>query len=208
MGILKENKIYEIRQSSIHNRGAFAVQDIPEGTRVIEYIGDKITKAESEKRSIRMIEKAKKTDRGAVYIFELNKRHDIDGSVNYNIARFINHSCDPNCETDIIRGRIWIIALRDIKKAEELLNASGAIHVTNNPLLRVAGWHLMGTARMGLDPSKSVVNEKGQAHDVKNLFIVDGSVFVTGAAVNPTSTIQAVALYIADHIKKEIAHSF
>ena len=120
MGILKENKIYEIRQSSIHNRGAFAVQDIPEGTRVIEYIGDKITKAESEKRSIRMIEKAKKTDRGAVYIFELNKRHDIDGSVNYNIARFINHSCDPNCETDIIRGRIWISALRDIKKAEEL----------------------------------------------------------------------------------------
>ena len=93
-----------------------------------------------------------------------------------------------------------------VKKAEELLNASGAIRITNNPLLRVAGWHLMGTARMGLDPSKSVVNEKGQAHDVKNLFIVDGSVFVTGAAVNPTSTIQAVALYIADQIKKEVTH--
>ena len=93
-----------------------------------------------------------------------------------------------------------------VKKAEELLNASGAIRITNNPLLRVAGWHLMGTARMGLDPSKSVVNEKGQAHDVKNLFIVDGSVFVTGAAVNPTSTIQAVALYIADQIKKVVTH--
>ena len=93
-----------------------------------------------------------------------------------------------------------------VKTAEELLNASGAIRITNNPLLRVAGWHLMGTARMGLDPSKSVVNEKGQAHDVKNLFIVDGSVFVTGAAVNPTSTIQAVALYIADQIKKEVTH--
>ena len=93
-----------------------------------------------------------------------------------------------------------------VKTAEELLNASGAIGTTNNPLLRVAGWHLMGTARMGLDPSKSVVNEKGQAHDVKNLFIVDGSVFVTGAAVNPTSTIQAVALYIADQIKKEVTH--
>jgi choline dehydrogenase-like flavoprotein len=63
----------------------------------------------------------------------------------------------------------------------------------------------MGTARMGLDPSSSVVNEKGQAHDVRNLFIVDGSVFVTGAAVNPTSTIQALALYIADQIKKEAA---
>ena len=93
-----------------------------------------------------------------------------------------------------------------VKKAEELLKASGAIRITNTPLMRVAGWHLMGTARMGLDPSKSVVNEKGQSHDVKNLFIVDGSVFVTGAAVNPTSTIQAVALYIADQIKKEVTH--
>lgn len=120
MDKLKQNKIYEIRQSSIHNRGAFAIQDIPEGTRVIEYIGDRVTKAESEKRSIRMIEKAKKTGHGAVYIFELNKRYDIDGSVSYNTARFVNHSCDPNCETDIIRGRIWIIALRDIKKGEEL----------------------------------------------------------------------------------------
>lgn len=92
-----------------------------------------------------------------------------------------------------------------VEKAEELLKASGAIRVTSNPLSRVAGWHLMGTARMGLDPSSSVVNEKGQAHDVRNLFIVDGSVFVTGAAVNPTSTIQALALYIADQIKKEAA---
>ena len=60
----------------------------------------------------------------------------------------------------------------------------------------------MGTARMGVDPGKSVVNSIGQCHDVKILFIVDGSVFVTGAAVNPTPTIQAVALYIGDQIKK------
>ena len=117
---LNQSNLYKIRNSSIHNKGAFAIQDIPEGTRVIEYVGEKITKAESEKRSIRLIERAKKTGRGAVYIFELNKRHDIDGSVNYNLARFVNHSCDPNCETDIIRGRIWIIALRDIIKGEEL----------------------------------------------------------------------------------------
>lgn len=116
----KQNKIHEIRQSSIHNKGAFAIQDIPKGTRIIEYIGERITKAESERRSIRKIERAKKTGRGAVYIFELNKRYDIDGSVGYNIARFINHTCDPNCETDIIRGHIWIIALRNIKKGEEL----------------------------------------------------------------------------------------
>ena len=61
----------------------------------------------------------------------------------------------------------------------------------------------MGTARMGRDPTRSVVNHMGQTHDVKNLFIVDGSVFTTSGGVNPTSTIQAVALYIADCIKRE-----
>ena len=66
----------------------------------------------------------------------------------------------------------------------------------------------MGTARMGRHPGTSVVNERGQAHDVKNLFIVDGSVFVTAGGVNPTSTIQAFALYAADSIKKNIETLF
>ena len=68
-----------------------------------------------------------------------------------------------------------------------------------------AGWHLMGTARMGTDPERSVVNEWGRSHDVKNLFIVDGSIWVTSGGVNPTSTIQALALYIADNIKRRLA---
>jgi choline dehydrogenase-like flavoprotein len=66
--------------------------------------------------------------------------------------------------------------------------------------MRQSGWHLMGTARMGEDSSNSVVDKWGQAHDVDNLFIIDGSVFVTGAAVNPTPTIQALALRTADYI--------
>ncbi|MDP6653475.1 MAG: GMC family oxidoreductase, partial [Gammaproteobacteria bacterium] len=65
------------------------------------------------------------------------------------------------------------------------------------------GWHLMGTARMGDDPDRSVVNKWGQAHDVDNLFIVDGSLFVTGGGVNPTPTIQALALRTADYIRHE-----
>ena len=69
-------------------------------------------------------------------------------------------------------------------------------------------WHLLGTARMGNDPEKSVVNKWGRAHDVKNLFIIDGSVFVTSGAVNPTTTIQAIALYVADHMKKNLANLF
>jgi choline dehydrogenase-like flavoprotein len=66
----------------------------------------------------------------------------------------------------------------------------------------------MGTARMGTDPERSVVNDWGRCHDVKNLFIVDGSIFVTSAGVNPTSTIQALALYVADNIKRRLANLF
>ncbi len=61
----------------------------------------------------------------------------------------------------------------------------------------------MGTARMGNDAGTSVVNQWGAAHDVPNLFIVDGSIFVTSGAVNPTSTIQALALRTADYLKSE-----
>jgi choline dehydrogenase-like flavoprotein len=76
-------------------------------------------------------------------------------------------------------------------------------------ILKAAGaWHLMGTARMGTDPTRSVVNEWGRSHDVKNLFIIDGSVFVTSAGVNPTSTIQALALYVADRMKRQLATLF
>ena len=66
----------------------------------------------------------------------------------------------------------------------------------------------MGTARMGTDPNSSVVNEWGRCHDVRNLFIIDGSIFVTAGAVNPTCTIQALTLYIADSIKKNLANLF
>ncbi len=95
-----------------------------------------------------------------------------------------------------------------VARGTEVLKAAGAVEVMADPLLSVAGWHLMGTARMGRDPQHSVVNEWGRSHDVKNLFIVDGSIFVTSAGVNPTSTIQALALYIADTMKKRLANLF
>ncbi|MDD9941900.1 MAG: GMC family oxidoreductase [Myxococcales bacterium] len=89
-------------------------------------------------------------------------------------------------------------------RATEVLRAAGATEVSAQELMPSAGWHLLGTARMGTDPETSVVNEWGRSHDVKNLFVIDGSVFVTAGAVNPTATIQAVALYIADAIKQRI----
>ena len=95
-----------------------------------------------------------------------------------------------------------------VARASEALRAGGATDVMSEAPLAVGGWHLMGTARMGLDPACSVVNEWGRAHDVKNLFVVDGSIFVTSAGVNPTRTIQALALYITDCMKKRLANLF
>ena len=96
-------------------------------------------------------------------------------------------------------------------RAREVLLAAGARQVLEKSDDKVwwrAGWHQMGTCRMGHDPETSVVNGWGRSHDVKNLFIVDGSIFVTSGAVNPTSTIQALALYIGDRIKTNIATLF
>jgi choline dehydrogenase-like flavoprotein len=90
-----------------------------------------------------------------------------------------------------------------ISKARQVFEVAGAHTVMVNPILRQGGWHLMGTARMGDSPETSVLNRWGQAHDVDNLFVVDGSTFVTSAAVNPTPTIQALALRTADHIIRE-----
>jgi choline dehydrogenase-like flavoprotein len=95
-----------------------------------------------------------------------------------------------------------------IARAKEILDAAGATGVSvESPILN-GGWHLLGTARMGNDPDRSVVNSWGRSHDVKNLFIVDGSIWVTSGGVNPTSTIQALALYIADAMKQRLATLF
>lgn len=88
------------------------------------------------------------------------------------------------------------------RMSRQALEAAGAIEILDSGPVTPA-YHLMGTARMGNDPKRSVVNASHRAHDVKNLYIVDGSSFVTSAAVNPTSTIGALALRAADKIWEE-----
>jgi choline dehydrogenase-like flavoprotein len=95
-----------------------------------------------------------------------------------------------------------------IARGHEIMREAGAHTIScSREVLNYPG-HLLGTARMGTDPERSVVNAWGRSHDVKNLFIIDGSVFVTGGGVNPTSTIQAVALYIAQQMKQRLATLF
>ena len=87
-----------------------------------------------------------------------------------------------------------------IERAKESLLTAGAYKVEEEALMRYSGWHLLGTARTGDDPHDSVVNGFGRTHEVENLFIADGSVFVTSGGCNPTSTIAAFALRTADHL--------
>jgi hypothetical protein len=95
-----------------------------------------------------------------------------------------------------------------LDRSREVIEAAGGKVVASFAPVRNTGWHLMGTARMGLRRRDSVVNEFGQAHDVPNLFIVDSSIFVTGAGVNPVPTAQALTLYICDHIERKLGELF
>ena len=114
-------KLWFKRISSVHGRGLFASQYIKKGSQIIEYVGDKVTKREGDRRADKQINRAKKNkNNGMVYIFELNKRYDIDGDVSHNHARLINHSCNPNCEVVIDNNYLWISAIKNIKKNHEL----------------------------------------------------------------------------------------
>ncbi len=98
------------KPSPIHGTGGFARAGIAAGTRIIEYTGERICKGESLRRC----------EQGNHFIFALDDEHDLDGNVEGNPARFLNHSCDPNCEAVLDEGRIWIVALRDISAEEEI----------------------------------------------------------------------------------------
>jgi SET domain-containing protein len=104
----------EKRRSAIQGAGVFATRRITKNTRIIHYAGEKISNRESLKRERRYIKN------GHIWCFKLTNRTVIDAGVGGNVARFINHSCHPNCYIDIKNGVIWIRAARLIRKGEEL----------------------------------------------------------------------------------------
>lgn len=111
---------WALKNSGIHNTGMFANRNIPKGTAIIEYVGERISKKESNKRCLEWEEKARKKGEGLVYIFDLNRKWDLDGNVEDNPAKFINHSCQENCEAVNDDDHIWIYSKKDIKKGDEL----------------------------------------------------------------------------------------
>jgi uncharacterized protein len=104
----------ERRQSRLHGWGVFAKVRIPKNTRIVHYAGEKITHRESRERESEYLRQ------GRLWCFRLNNRWVIDGGVGGNDARFINHSCTPNCYAQIVDGIIWIRAARTIEPGEEL----------------------------------------------------------------------------------------
>jgi SET domain-containing protein len=99
-----------VGKSRIAGKGLFVAQDIKKGTRLIQYTGQKISKEET----------ARQLALGNPYICYFNERYDIDGRPLKNKARYINHSCDPNCQIQSTSRSIWIVARRDIDAGEEL----------------------------------------------------------------------------------------
>ena len=91
-----------------------------------------------------------------------------------------------------------------LDRAEEMLRAAGAHRTVRIPVAPLTGWHLLGTARMGNDPTTSVTDASGRVHGVADLIIADGSLFPTVGAVNPGSTIGAVALKFADDLARAL----
>lgn len=100
-----------VRRSSIHGKGVFATMHIPAGTRLIEYKGERITGEDSDFLY---------TETTHTFLFMLDNNEVIDGSRNGNTARWINHSCEPNCEANEEDGRVYIDALGDIQAGEEI----------------------------------------------------------------------------------------
>ena len=102
--------LYEVKPSTIHGTGVFARCDIPADTVILEYLGERLTKDESDRRRVA----------GNFFVFIVTDEFDIDGTVDWNPARFINHSCAPNCGAWMEDERIWISAARDLRAGEEL----------------------------------------------------------------------------------------
>ena len=106
-------KLYKIKKSKIDKNGLYASRNIKKGTRIIEYKGKIITAKQSELDP-------KFDNLKAIYLFNINKRFDLDGNFKFNTARLINHSCDPNCEVFGSGLKVWVYAMKDISKGDEL----------------------------------------------------------------------------------------
>ena len=113
--VTKTGRRIQVRRSGVHGKGVFALQDIAAGDTVAEYVGEVISWDEAQDRHPHDPSQPNHT-----FYFHVDADRVIDAKFGGNASRWINHACEPNCETDEQDGRIFIIALRDIAAGEEL----------------------------------------------------------------------------------------
>ena len=111
----RRTPLFEVRHSPIHGYGVFAARRIRKGAVVIEYLGDRVSHAQADERY-----KDKNPDDNHTFLFTVDARTVIDAGVDGNEARYINHACDPNCESTTVNRRVFIRAIRSIQPGEEL----------------------------------------------------------------------------------------
>jgi uncharacterized protein len=107
--------LFEVRSSPVHGMGAFALRRIPKGTRIVEYLGERVSHAEADRRY-----ETKDANDAHTFLFIVDSRTVIDAGVDGNEARFLNHSCNPNCESVIENRRVFIESVRTIEPGEEM----------------------------------------------------------------------------------------
>jgi SET domain-containing protein len=115
MARLPRTELVEVRDSRVHGKGAFALAPIAKGTRLIEYVGERVSHKEADRRY-----ESKEANDNHTFLFIVDTRTVIDAGVDGNDARFFNHSCDPNCESVIENGRVYIEMIRAAQPGEEL----------------------------------------------------------------------------------------
>jgi SET domain-containing protein len=113
-GVARKTTI-RVRRSRLHGRGVFALRLIRKGTRIIEYLGDRVSHREADQRYLH-----KPADDAHTFLFTVDRATVIDGGAGGNAARFINHCCEPNCESRIEERRVFIDAIRTIRPGDEL----------------------------------------------------------------------------------------
>jgi hypothetical protein len=112
---LSTSPLIEVRRSDVHGLGVFAIQPIAKGTRIIEYVGERVSHDEADRRY-----EQKEANDSHTFLFIVDSKTVIDAGVDGNDARFFNHSCDPNCESTVEKRRVYIEAIRDIEPGAEL----------------------------------------------------------------------------------------
>lgn len=112
---LTTSELIEVRRSPVHGLGVFAAKRIPKGARIIEYVGERVSHDEADRRY-----EEKDASDSHTFLFIVDSKTVIDAGADGNDARFFNHSCDPNCESTVEKRRVYIEAIRDVEAGAEL----------------------------------------------------------------------------------------